>query len=471
MMLESDSVAQIADSDIMAAAHEYVAAGFALVPIDTGSKGPKTAGWNRRENCITSADQCLNIKGNIGLAHAYSGTCTLDFDDFAEATTWLSGHGIEMTELWDADNAVRVSSGRINRGKLLFRLPDGVAPLRRHNLQEHGIELRCASKKGLTVQDVLPPSIHPDTGRPYCWEYANPEVGSWRNPPVLPDAVLKVWQSLDVPAAAAIRDTKPLGIDNPNLVAALKNLNPDMGYDKWLKVGMGLHYETNGEGFDLWNTWSAASDIYPGAETLQVHWDSFGNNSDRRSVTIGSLLKFAAESGNPVTIDCTADFEILSALPKSASLYGYLSRAASSPEDVRNGTDTTYPLTDQGNAGRLFDMYGDSLRYVSDVQKWLTWDSSMWVWDGDGAKVRVLATNLAKKIYEEGSQYFLEGKHFAAHSRHSQTVKAIKDAVSFLADRPQIRVNIQQVDSNKMLVGFGQARRVIDLNTGTQRAA
>ena len=63
-------------------------------------------------------------------------------------------------------------------------------------LQRHGIELRCAYSNGRSAQCVLPPSIHPDTGKPYEWEYANPEVGDWRNPPELPRGLLEIWRDL-----------------------------------------------------------------------------------------------------------------------------------------------------------------------------------------------------------------------------------------------------------------------------------
>jgi hypothetical protein len=36
---------------------QYIEHGFALVPIPLGQKGPRTSGWNRRENAITSLDR------------------------------------------------------------------------------------------------------------------------------------------------------------------------------------------------------------------------------------------------------------------------------------------------------------------------------------------------------------------------------------------------------------------------------
>lgn len=281
---------------------EYAAHGWALVPIDKGSKGPKTTGWNKLENCITSADQCARIKGNVGLAHLYSGTCVLDFDDFIKATAWLAKHRIEMTDIWEADDAVRISSGRSNRGKLLFRRPAGVDTLPSYNLQENGIELRCATANGLTVQDVLPPSVHPDTSMPYAWDYPEPLLGDWRNPPVLPAAVLTAWLSL-APAAqkseAAAPSEKsekgPLGLSRTDARKLLSKLDHDAPYPEWINVGFALHHEFRGGdiGFDLWDEWSAGASKYNGTEDLRKHWATMGRGPAGALVTARSLMQKA----------------------------------------------------------------------------------------------------------------------------------------------------------------------------------
>jgi hypothetical protein len=117
---------QTASSETEVAARDYVANGWALVPIPKGTKGPRTSGWNRRENCISSPDQCWRVRANVGLAHLYSRTCVLDFDNFEKAAAWLSGRGVDVTEIWEQEDAVRISSGRPNRGKLLYGLPPEV---------------------------------------------------------------------------------------------------------------------------------------------------------------------------------------------------------------------------------------------------------------------------------------------------------------------------------------------------------
>ncbi len=69
----------------------------------------------------------------------------------------------------------------------------------------------------------------------------------------------------------------------------LKFINPNIGHDDWVKVGMALHNETNGsiEGFFIWDEWSSQGDEYK-PEELRKKWDSFSNEKDK-VVTIGTL--------------------------------------------------------------------------------------------------------------------------------------------------------------------------------------
>ncbi len=186
---------------------EYIQSGFVLVPIPSGRKGPTIEGWNTRPLCIATVEQARQLNGgNIGLAHAYSGTCAIDIDQYQAAEQWLAERGINLEALLMDDQSVQVSSGRDDRAKLLYRLPVGVGPLPERKVKspsdptEDMIDFRCATADGLTVQDVLPPSIHPDTGKPYVW------IGDYRNLPVLPDGLLRVWRELigNTPTAAPV---------------------------------------------------------------------------------------------------------------------------------------------------------------------------------------------------------------------------------------------------------------------------
>src|SRR5690606_40250161 len=113
----------------MTTAVDYVRAGWALCDIPRGRKGPVTPGWQRREQAITTVEQAQKLVENIGLCHAWSGTCAVDIDHYEHAKRWLADRGVDLDALIAAPDSVRISSGRPGRGTLLYRLPAGVAPL------------------------------------------------------------------------------------------------------------------------------------------------------------------------------------------------------------------------------------------------------------------------------------------------------------------------------------------------------
>jgi hypothetical protein len=168
-------------------------AGHALVPIPFGCKGPRTDEWQLRENALTGSAAAARFVGmNAGLLHAWSRTCAIDVDNLDTASGWLSARGVDLEALFMRDDAVTVSSGRPNRGKLIYKLPDGVAPLRslvRDEFKhESGMEWRCASSTGDSMQDVIA-GQHPD-GMPYAMR------GDVAHMPLLPAALLALWQAL-----------------------------------------------------------------------------------------------------------------------------------------------------------------------------------------------------------------------------------------------------------------------------------
>lgn len=70
----------------------------------------------------------------------------------------------------------------------------------------------------------------------------------------------------------------------------LQRLDPDMPYDEWLKVGMAVHLETGGEGFELWNDWSATGSKYSNKEELAKKWQTF-KRTDGHLATLQGLMK------------------------------------------------------------------------------------------------------------------------------------------------------------------------------------
>ncbi|CAN1549403.1 DNA primase/polymerase, bifunctional, N-terminal [Sphingomonadaceae bacterium] len=251
---------------------DYVAVGMAITDIPKGKKGPTTKGWNKAENVITDAIAAATLKENIGLAHAFcmpAPTMALDIDDLPKARAFLFDYGIDLDAFLDADNAVQISSGREGRAKLLFRLPEGTSPIPTKQVTdpetgEMILEFRCATANGLTVQDVLPPSLHPETGKSYQWA----GKGNWRAIPTIPSALLTVWQSFLKPAPIQPRgdgtnaDDSSVITLSPETIQHLQSALLSMRADDralWIKCGMAL--KSLGEvGRGLWLQWSLTSE-------------------------------------------------------------------------------------------------------------------------------------------------------------------------------------------------------------------
>ena len=171
---------------------KYTALGWALVGIPAGSKAPSTFGWQTKAAPLDYWDK--NPSHNIGLLHSLSGTVALDIDEMQNTRTIFEALNIDLDAI--LASAPRIV-GRPDRGKVLFRAPDGVTLTTRKiswprpddpRKTEVVFELRAGS-----VQDVLPPSIHPDTGKPYTW--AGPDVASGLPP--IPDQLLTIWDEWD----------------------------------------------------------------------------------------------------------------------------------------------------------------------------------------------------------------------------------------------------------------------------------
>lgn len=260
---------------------DYTRHGWKLTPIAPGSKGPRHEGWNRIENCVTTPERAASLQ-SAGLCHAYSGTCAVDIDDLEYVRAQLLLSGISLDDLLAAPDAVRIERGDPNRTKLLYALDEPLATLK----PIRGLELRCASRNGPTVQDVLPPSMHP-SGEPYRWVYGDELVGDWRVLPPLPAALRTFWESRLVAPAEGL-DVPEATTDE--LTELLAGFDPDAGYDEWLRIGMAVHHATGGSdtGLQLWDRWSSQGDKYDGYGDLKTHWRSFQANGEG-VVTVNSL--------------------------------------------------------------------------------------------------------------------------------------------------------------------------------------
>ena len=169
--------------------------GLSYVPIPAGMKGPITPGWNQPESCSNDATEAHRLSGNVGIAHAYckTPTCAVDIDDGKEALRFLAAKGITLKSVLTQSCPAVMCSGRPNSLTAIYRLPEGVSPLLTKTVKVNGkiiLEFRCATADGKTVQDVIPPSIHP-SGTKYRWLQGS--LGSLTE---LPKELIDLWQEL-----------------------------------------------------------------------------------------------------------------------------------------------------------------------------------------------------------------------------------------------------------------------------------
>jgi hypothetical protein len=233
----------------MTGVSEMLSKGWALVPIPQGQKGPVHKGWNMRPQCITKKEQVLLLEGmNVGLAHAYCNplpTCAIDIDNYKAAKPWLATHCISLDGLLEAADAVVIWSGKKYSLKLVYTLPAGVAPMVSTKINgpdgRVALEFRCATSDGKTVQDVLPPSIHP-SGSPYQWMgHGNPLAL-----PEIPEPLLYVWRTLVVNGSRVANRKFALDLggstrlESPRQIAiikdALSHITADCSYEVWRNI-------------------------------------------------------------------------------------------------------------------------------------------------------------------------------------------------------------------------------------------
>lgn len=124
--------------------------------------------------------------------------------------------------------------------------------------------------------------------------------------PVLPvdQHATRLLELVNAPAEHATET--PRSIPSPltpkrrkDVIAALKCVDPDCGYDEWVHIGQALHSgdpDPNGQGFKLWLQWSAEGGKFADTseEDMLDKWRSFGAG---RGITLASLFHVAQQHG------------------------------------------------------------------------------------------------------------------------------------------------------------------------------
>lgn len=181
-------------------ANYYHGLGWRLCAIPQGTKAPRDPGWPERD--VEDSHWLARPSEGMGAVLGPSGLVSLDLDDVEATRLALAAVGLELDHLLAGALLVR---GNPERLRALFAAPAG-------DLSRKALAWppRAEGEKPVTVfelragpvQDCLPPTLHPGTGRPYEWLRSPQEVASLAP---LPATLLELWEAWEAwkPALSA----------------------------------------------------------------------------------------------------------------------------------------------------------------------------------------------------------------------------------------------------------------------------
>jgi alpha-L-fucosidase len=140
-------------------------------------------------------------------------------------------------------------------------------------------------------QSVLPPSVHPDTGRPYEWW-----VDAMESVADMPIDMLTVWAGQLSPKQAAspmpevkLEDLNEQKVAEVNRVLEIvKSRHPTLSYDDWCSVAWGVAKELGREAGEV-----IMREYYPEQEPGEYR-NIYRNYNAGKSPSMGTVIKMYA---------------------------------------------------------------------------------------------------------------------------------------------------------------------------------
>ena len=246
--------------------------GWRYCRVDRNSKAPKYANWQKIHYELKDIPDDSNI--GLLLGPSSGGIVAIDFDGPFAWDFWDKNIPYDLANL----NTVTWSSGREARCQMGFTVPEEMwehlktvkIPHTNTSIKE-GLEFRWAN-----TQSVLPPSIHPDTKKPYEW--LSPPS---KNIQELPIEILEWWYNRTASKEAEVYSGpvyKPSSdVEKRVIIDCL--LGMTFSYDEWIKVGWGMR----AGGFDL------ASFIYATKENNYAEAKSVWNGFKEGGCNLGTV--------------------------------------------------------------------------------------------------------------------------------------------------------------------------------------
>lgn len=167
---------------------------------------------------------------------------------------------------------------------LYFKIPDDLALRGKHD-DFVGIDFKSSGF-------VVGPGSHHVSGGVYT--VASGSVSSITD---APPALIELLQKQD--RRRVLVNELPADISNGDIKEMLSHIDPACDYDTWVRLGMAIHQAMDGDGFDIWNSWSSEASNYDAGE-MDAKWHSFGKVIN--PVGIGTLLYHAEQAGYVVPV-------------------------------------------------------------------------------------------------------------------------------------------------------------------------
>lgn len=294
--------------------------GYSILPIPAGRKGPNMAEWQKikaDEKQIRKWTAGEYRDGNIGFHTKYTPAVDIDIMD-EEMSSLMAMHtqaivGNTMTRVGRAPKTMLIYRTTVPfpKRKVIFIDLDG---------NEQAIEVLGDGQQFVGI------GIHPDTKKPYRWQSKDlSPLGMPAEflPEITPEHVDEIMSVFKLEAgrrgwtlkkhSAASTGMSTLDDANDDALLGhkrpLENLTTDQlreilewvpgneDYEQWLRVGMALHHQFDGEedGLLLWHEWSETAHNYDD-DALERKWNSFHDEMGRNITTAATLIKLAKEN-------------------------------------------------------------------------------------------------------------------------------------------------------------------------------
>lgn len=227
---------------------------------------------------------------------------------------------------------------------------------------------------GTGKQVVVPPSLHPDTGKPYAWlqpfDFDMLDLGIG---PFIPSALIEALGAADSDAEPAETreplDFKPGQLEREVAEIPLERIDD---YHDWVTLGQALHHQfgASDEGFQIWLAASKRSEKFGGERDLRMKWRGFGRTR-RQQVTMASIRQWVQEARAAALVDELDDLDDLGTAPE--------------PQKSAGSTDPDDLLGTASDEGDIDDAVA-ALMKETDEDKRLSWVSLLDINEEGGIK-------------------------------------------------------------------------------------